>query len=222
MRGNRRLAWTIGLSVIVHGVVLAVFIDPPPVPTAQRVLDLVIERPLPEPEALEPTELPAVVEEPPVTETPVEPLVEEFAETPPAPEPEEPVESATPPVRAVLNLQRPDNWEDLIDRIPDPDVRLHFNEELEQGVAAAEEERRRRQLVGDRVGAVYGVPDEAYSRIGPRGSEIKINGACYVMIDSPAIEEGARWWRGPCTDTKMSSFLLDPIEYDALGRVVAD
>lgn len=128
-------------------------------------------------------------------------------------------ETTDPPIpRTTLNLSHPENWDTLIDTLPDPDVTLYFNEDLKERVASREQDKRRKALVDARVAAVYGVSDEEYTREGPRGKEIKIDGRCYILVDSPGIESGTRWWRSPCGDTQLNPFLLEPIEYDAIGR----
>ena len=131
-------------------------------------------------------------------------------------------EDGHPGARLAENLERPENWDEVLMRIPDPDVRLDFNRELEEGVASREADRRRKQLVEDRARAVYGIPDEEYSRVGALGTEIKINGKCYVLVENAAVESGSRWYRTNCKEIRTNPLLLDPIEYDALGRVVAD
>jgi len=219
MRGNRRLVGAVLVSVLLHGLLLS-FYEKPILKTPEKVvLDLVLEQP-PEPEVeeavLEPEE-PPQEEEPP----PEEPLVGETPrETELIGDPE--TEPVVEPEHTVLNMEQPENWDTLIDRLPDPDVKLAFNRDLKERVTVRDGEKRRTQLVEDRVAAVYGVPDELYTREGPLGTEIKINGKCYVLMENPAVEAGSRWWGTQCKDTKISPFLLDPIEYDAIGRVVAD
>ena len=89
-------------------------------------------------------------------------------------------------------------------------------------MATRESERRRKQLLEDRVMAVYGTPDEEYARVDALGTEIKINGKCYVLVENSAVESGSRWYRTNCLEAETNPFLLEPIENDALGRVVAD
>jgi hypothetical protein len=213
------------LSLLLHGLLFAIYWEPPLSPAENAVLEVV----------LEPVELPEDVSDPEREEAPLLEPVLTVAEPEPEPESEpaqitDPVvieetilESTDTPIpRTTLNLSHPENWDTLIDTLPDPDVTLYFNEDLKERVAIREQDKRRKALVDARVAAVYGVSDEEYTREGPRGKEIKIDGRCYILVDSPGIESGTRWWRSPCGDTHLNPFLLEPIEYDAIGRVVAD
>jgi hypothetical protein len=222
MRGNRRLFWTLLVSVLLHGLLLSVFVEPPVEPPKERILDLVIvEEPIEEP-----VEESVVPVEPVEVEPPTEARIEAIAEVPPEPGPvtelEVPVEVAAPPAGTVLNLRRPDNWDELIDRIPDPDVKLEFNVDLKERVAARETDKRRQRLVAGRVASVYGVSDDDYTRIGARGTQMKRDGGCVTLVEDKFVEEGARWWPGQCTETKANPFTLVPIEISAVGQAVAD
>lgn len=207
MRRKGPLLGAILLSVLGHGVLLLVSLerDVEP-PQAVPVLELVLER-----APAEPVEVP-----PGVVDRVSDRRSAEVAE--PAVEPERPPEIP----RTVLNLKRPENWDELVESISDPGVKLDFNVDLKNRVAIRESDKRRKQLVEGRVAAVYGLRDELYARVSSLGTEVKIDGKCYVLVESLAIEEGTRWWRGKCKETTVDPFLLDPIEYDAIGRVIAD
>lgn len=207
--------------MLLHGLLFAIYWEPPLSPTANPVLEVVLERvevevpeEVPEPE---PEEVPLL--EPVVTVTEPEPaqITDPIVTEEPVPE-----SSETPIPRTTLNLSHPENWDTLIDTLPDPAVTLHFNTDLKERVATREQDKRRKALVDQRVAAVYGVSDEEYTREGPRGKEIKIDGRCYILVDNPGIESGTRWWGTRCQDTQLNPFMLDPIEYDAIGRVIAD
>jgi hypothetical protein len=220
---RRRLVLAILISVLVHGVLLSLLPKPSEGPTPQPVLDVVLSPPRQGPEPEEPeaqtTELRAP-EETAASEPIPEPARE--LEMPERVEPEPaPVREREVP-RTVLNLERPTNWDDLIERTPEPDVKSTFNPDLKNRLVRRERQKRHQQLVQARVDAAYGVPDELYARAGPLGTEIKTDGRCYVLAANPAVEDGDRWWARRCTDTRTNPFRLAPIDADAIGRAVVD
>ena len=109
----------------------------------------------------------------------------------------------------------------MLEEAETPDISIPFNPVLEAGVVVREIDKKRKALVEARVAAVYGVSDEAYERITGVGTEIKIDGRCYVLKEDSAMG-GTQWWPSQCTDTRQNSLTLPPIEYDAIGRAIAD
>jgi hypothetical protein len=126
------------------------------------------------------------------------------------------------PARTRLNLNPPADWDDIVREVAVPDRRLPFNPELDNALQARTAEVRRRRLVSSRSAAVYGVSDAAYARARPYGTEVKRDGRCVVLVEDRGVEKGARWWASQCTDTQQNPFTLPTIEYDALGRAIAD
>ena len=229
MENNVRFTGAIILSVLLHGLLLVWNTELPSAPAQPPIPDLVLDLVL-EPQTLE-QELetePEIISQPaPVTEQPEsEQIVETTSELPPESKPatllSEELAELKPVSGTPLKLERPSNWDELVAELPAPDVIVHFNSALQKGIEARDGVKRRHALVAGRLASVYGVPDELYTREGPLGTEIKINGRCYVLSDQPSIEAGTRWWRSTCTDTRQNPFTLAPIEYDAIGRVVAD
>lgn len=134
-----------------------------------------------------------------------------------------PVADAPRKPPAVLNLDRPSNWDEIVNAIPLPPAgKFAFNPALGEGVGRRIRERRRVALVGDRRSAVYGVADEDYARTGALGEELKMDGGCVILMEDKGVEEGQRWWASQCTETRQNRFMLPEVDYDALGRVVAD
>lgn len=231
MRGNRRLLWAVAVavSVLLHGLLLGLYVEPLERAGRPLVLEIALTpRPTPEP-APEPIEDPppeldtpdTVIEpEPDERETAIEPEVAVRPE--PVAEPAAQAAPVPPAPRMVLNLERPSNWDELVESLPGPDIGLHFNPSLERSLRSRQAEQQRSALVAQRAASVYGVADEAYSRQGGLGTELKQNGRCVTLVETPAVEEGSRWWVGRCRDTKINPFLLPAIEYDALGRAIGD
>ena len=218
---DRRLIWTLIISALIHSVLIPFIYDSPEPPTRSAPFEFVLEP--------APTRLPDEDEglaglEP--AEAPQPPDVAEPSAAPDEqPVSEEPAERiATDTARPPLNLERPANWQELVDQAPDPDVRLHFNRGLAVAVEGREIEQRRRGLLGVRRAAVYGVADEHY---GPDASDghremVKIGGSCYVLVNDPDVESGQRWWPSQCVETKAAPSDLDVLAFDPLGRVLAD
>lgn len=222
---RRRLFVAILISVLVHGVLLLLFPKSRESPTPQPVLDVVLSSPQqgPEPEETEVRVMEPATEPLEPEETAVSEPIPELAREPELPERVEPApvrEREVP--RTVLNLERPTNWDELIERMPDPDVKLTFKPDLKNRLAVREGEKRRQRLVKARADAIYGVPDELYARAGPLGTEIKTDGRCYVLAANPAVEDGDRWWSHRCTDTRTNPLRLAPIDSDPIGRAVVD
>lgn len=210
--------------MLVHGWLLW-RLSPQPDPAAPPVvLDLVIE-PAPEiaPEAVNPPDIPdntdlSAPEESPLPVPVVQPAVS--VRVPPRVEERVPVESAG--AGTVLNLERPDDWDEIVNSLPVPGHVLPFNPGLSEGVALRIAEKKRRGLVNARAAAVYGVADDAFDRDGGLGREKKMDGRCYVLVDDPSVEAGSRWWASQCKDTKTTGLSLDPVEYDGVGRIIAN
>lgn len=125
-------------------------------------------------------------------------------------------------LRVVLNLERPADWDDIVESMPGPDTALPFNPGLEARVRERQSEKRRQGLVASRGTATYGASDQQYQRTVGIGEEVKVDGSCYVLVENRSVEEGARWWPSQCTDSKRRPIDLDPVKFDAIGRVVVD
>lgn len=222
MRGNRAFAGAVLASMLVHGWLLWRY-SPQPLPaTPPVVLDVVIE-PVSDvvPEIDVPEEIPVrpevtVSEKQPPTRAPVvQPVV-----SVPAPSVlDEEIETSGG--ATILNLERPADWDDIVNSLPAPGHVLPFNPGLSEGVALRAAEKKRQGLISARTAAVYGVADEAFDREGGLGREKKMDGQCYVLVDDPSVEQGSRWWASQCKDTKTNALSLDPVEYDAVGRIIA-
>jgi hypothetical protein len=234
MRRDRRLIWFLFVSVILHGAMLLLLVDPghrskaPERSMVEFVLELLPEETKPpEPEIQAPADI-VPVEVPPVevTETVDQPtdVAEETAisEAVPMPEAESEIPAPSEVPRTVLNLERPSNWETLVDQAPDPAVRLRFNPGLESAVAERRGEQRRSGLLASRSAATYGVADEQYTVDRGLGETVKIGGSCYTLVRDPDVEGGQRWWSSQCVESRSDRWDLDPVEYDALGRALAD
>jgi len=210
--------------VLLHGLLLAIYWEPPLKPRESPVLDVVLEtvvKPREQEQLVREVETPEPAPQEPPKLEPLPVVVESVPELEPIEEPTiESVEPSEPKI--VLNLRYPENWDALVDEASDPDVTLHFNQDLGQRVAVREAEKRRKGLVDARVAAVYGVADEQYTRTRSLETEIKIDDACYVLAESPGIEDGSRWWRSQCGDTRQNPFTQESVDYDAIGRVVAN
>jgi hypothetical protein len=224
------------LSLFVHGLLIMTSI-PDSIPdlikppgATELTLELILERPRPDAPPVE--EPPAEAEEPPVIEPP---LVEEPppVEEPPEDDPgdDEAVEPTVTQTEVVLpapimklNLERPDNWDEIVESVPGPAPArsLAFNPALEQRLNDRLADKARKGLLSAREAAIYGVSDDAFARKGGLGEEIKLDGSCYILIEDRGVEEGARWWPSQCTETRKKPLNLDPVEYDALGRIITD
>lgn len=221
---NRRLILAVAVSVLLHGV-LAWWLDSPSEPTPSPVRLEVVLTPVPAaPDAS--ARVPEPADEPPDLDPPL-PATKEapVARTDPDRQP-----AGSPPglprAPTRLNLQRPSGWDDLVAGAMVPPgsgnpPRLAFNPALEAALGAYAAARERRALLADRGAAVYGVADESFSREGAWGTQAKRDGRCVTLVDDP-VEGGTRWWAGRCTETRRNPFSLEPLEYDGLGRVVAD
>ena len=214
---RRRLFFALCVSLVVHGALLVWLQPPERERQAPVTLEVVLEsHPEPDPRDPEPRSPPQlapelVVLDPPPAAPP------EKAE--PVPElPREPAEDES--TRMVLNLERPENWQPIVEETGPPPISIPFNPDLEEGVVIRESDKKRKALVDARIAAVYGVSDEAYTRETGVGTEMKIKGRCYVLKEDAL--EGTSWWPSQCTDTRQNPFTLPSIEYDPIGRVIAD
>ena len=228
---NGPLIAAVLLSVLAHALLLQwleVLRRQPPEPV---VYELVLTRPPAtnrsairhEPEAPSPPPVAGIASEPDVR-----PMSPGRVPPPPAgPVPEKPKtktsrhsRAGTPEERLELNLQRPAEWDELVEGAPGSGLALPFNPALAERVAVRRYERSRRRLLANRRSDVYGVTDEQYARRTGTGQEVKQDGTCHVLVEEPSVEEGARWWSGPCTDTRQRTMDLLPLEVDVLGRAI--
>ncbi len=69
---------------------------------------------------------------------------------------------------------------------------------------------------------MYGVSDQQYARHTGIGEEVKLNGACYRLVENRSVEGGVRWWSGRCTDSRQAPLDLDPVVFDGAGRLIPD
>ena len=102
------------------------------------------------------------------------------------------------PLSRPLDLSRPPDWDDIVEKVPVPAGGLVFNTELGRALQAREAEIARSDLVEARQAAIYGVADGDYRRSGPRGEAFKQDGRCVTLVEDPGVEEGQRWWAGTC------------------------
>lgn len=224
MGGKRRLGWALLISLIVHGLLYSRLPEPESRHSVPRFdVELVTLR-APEP---------AAVAEPEAPEP--EKMVSEFLpESEPVSETVESVTEAVPnrtdlppdvpdqPISRPLDLSRPADWDDIVQEVAVPAARLVFNAELGQALQAREAEIARSNLVEARQASIYGVADEDYRRVGPRGEAFKQDGRCVTLVEDAGVEEGQRWWAGTCTETRRNRFTLPTLEYDSLGRAISN
>ncbi|MGE0625635.1 MAG: hypothetical protein AB7I04_13270 [Pseudomonadales bacterium] len=222
-RQAHRILPALVVSILVHGAVVWWIVGQEQPGRAPVRLEVVLMVPSAAPESkAAPADEPVAAADPPALSTPSvrEPPVERPPEPRVAPDPS--------PPRVVLNLERPAEWDDLVAGEAGSDApgqwapRLPFNAALEAALDTGIAEQRRRVLVAERSAAAYGVADEAYARDGALGTQLKRDGHCLTLVEDRAVERGARWWAGTCTETRRSPFTLRPVEYDRLGRMVAD
>ena len=218
MGKNRGIAWALLISLIGH---CLFWWWAPPLQQERPVLrfDVVLEparemSPAGETVLQEPPEIPAepdLAPAPPVDAAGLADIpADEVISIPPA---EAPVK---------LNLSRPPQWDEIVSDLPAPKRTLAFNPALGRAVQAREAELRRQGLVRQRLAAVYGVADDAYTRDGALGTELKREGGCVTLVENRDLEEGQRWWASTCTETRQNALTLPTVEYDALGRVAFD
>lgn len=236
MRERRTFLAAAGFSALLHGA-LIVWLPHWPSPPPPVVIELELAKPAQtaaggverlseperEPEPHPPPDPEQLLEE----RIPEQPDSAERSSTN-APEhararPELADESAAEPERAttILNLRRPESWSDWTgeDDLATPD--LPFNTELAGALERARQSAARRAMLLARRASVYGVADDLYRRNGPRGVEMKRDGAC-MRLEESDVEEGQRWWASACAETKQNPFELERVEYDALGRLMPD
>ena len=222
----RRLGWALLISLIVHGVLYLQL----PMPDTGRTLTrfeieltpsapgaesdpVAEEKPREQPPESAVPELPAESDEHPVAGADTE---QAAADPDPASEETDERESAP------LDLSRPADWDEIVREVTVQDSRLAFIPDLGRALNAREADARRSRLIQQRSAAIYGVADEAYTRTGPLGEELKRDGGCVRLVEDRDVEEGQRWWASTCTETRENPFTLPVVEYDALGRVVAE
>jgi len=213
--------------MLAHGGVLAWLEDPsdPPdlhPPSGSMQLQVVLTRSKPEdPPSTSPAAAPAPLWPFPSTdrETSTDNRSPQVAEVPLV---------ARPEARTPLDLERPARWDDLLgDTTGSASSRggttnLAFTPALAAALVNRDSARRREALVAERAAAVHGVADASYTREGPRGSELKLDGRCITLVEDHAVESGVRWWSGTCTETRTNPILLNAVEYDRLGRLLVD
>ena len=228
---NGPLIAAVLLSVLAHALLLQWLEVPRRQPPEPVVYELVLTRPPAtnrpairhEPEAPSPPPVAGIDSEPDVRPpsagrvlpTPSGPALEK-----PIPETSRHSRTGTPEGITELNLQRPAEWDELVEGIPGSGLSLPFNPALAERVAVRHYEKRRQRLLANRRSDVYGVTDEQYARRTGTGYEMKQDGTCHVLVEEPSVEEGVRWWSGPCTDTRQRTMDLLPLEVDALGRAI--
>ena len=222
MPRSRRLTIALVGSFLVHTLVIVAWradvVTAPRPPAAPLNVEL---RP-PEPDrtfVIE--EIKPVVQRRPVLPPPLAPRID--FEVLPAAEPD--AEEPEPRRRTVLNLERPANWDALIEGKDDADVGsadLPFNPTLAQAVRSSRESRHRRVLLASRYQSVHGLADDVFGRSGPLGEEIKVKGRCYSLQETPELGSAPRWWATRCREPRDKPLKLDPLSYDARGRIVTD
>ena len=224
MGANRPLLLALAISVIGHIAFALLFpvsdserrvarfdvvlVPQAPAAVVQPTEALSVEQGDDPPEASEPPEEVAARDEPSLSQSDVIP-----DETTPD-EPRKPT--------AILNLNRPSDWDEIVNEIRLPAGKLAFNPSLGEAIQQRIGERRRGTFVANRRAAIYGVTDEDYARTGALGEELKMKGGCVTLMENKGVEEGQRWWASQCTETRQNPFTLPEVEYDALGRAVVD
>lgn len=235
-RGRRRpgpARVALAVSVFVHLMIASWWLQLPEttvVTEEASVLELTLQSPkpaeIPDPQqtvedteaAQEPTENhDTIAEAEPGEVVESEQAPSELAETEvTAPEPQ-----FEPPA---LNLDLPSDWSKYLDTEQSLTIReLPFNPTLGELKAKAEEGKARRQLLAMRERAIYGLSDEEFGiREGFGNRMIKVDGRCYILREATELGGGDQWSMTGCPDPRQHPMTLPLLEFDAVGRVMAD
>jgi hypothetical protein len=127
-------------------------------------------------------------------------------------------------VSPVLNLDLPDRWESVVDSDLDPAALsdLPFNRALGLQAETQRRSQARKDLLAARQREVHGATDEEYGRkLDAAGETIKVDGRCFSLRESE-FGGASQWWMTGCGEPLRNPLTLNQLEFDAVGRVVAD